>query len=192
MSGYQASPAALTDAAKGVADALAELGSIGAVGADSGRGVSGLALGESAVGHPGLASALGEFCYRWEWGVRGLVQAGKKIADRLNETGTAYQKAEHGVVGALKRAANDLVGDPRADSAHAQDASWEELARSQTPDYSAESWQRAGSHMADTWNAEGRDVAENSLPGVLARTLHGENPLQGPLDDVKGLKEIAD
>lgn len=189
--GFATAPAALTDAAKGIEDTLAELRSMGTVGsAAAGRGITRLALGGGGVGHERLATALGDFCVRWEWGVRGLVQAGQKIVDGLNATGAAYQKVENGATGLLKRVAFDLTGNPMADSAPAARGEWADVLPP-APDHSPESYARAGEHMAATWEETGRDLAENSLPGMVDRALHGGNPFAGLVADVEGLSEIG-
>lgn len=189
--GFATAPAALTDAAKGIEDTLAELRSMGTVGsAAAGRGITRLALGGGGVGHERLATVLGDFCVRWEWGVRGLVQSGQKIVDGLNATGAAYQKVENGTAGLLKRAIFDISGNPMADSAQAARGEWADAVLP-PPDFSPESFVRAGEHMGTTWEETGRDLAENSLPGMVDKAVQGENPFSGLVADVEGLSEIG-
>ncbi|MCX9193516.1 hypothetical protein C3Y87_19395 [Carbonactinospora thermoautotrophica] len=91
---------ALEAAAKGIDDAVAALADIGVKQtADAGRGVELLAVSRADMGHDGLASALGEFCDRWEWGVRSLVREGMAIRQSLLDTRDAYQRVEDTVGG---------------------------------------------------------------------------------------------
>lgn len=189
--GYRASPAALTEAAAGIEDALTELRSIDSVGeAQVGRGTSHLVLGVAAVGHTGLAEALAGFCTTWEWGVRDLVQAGTRIVDGLNGTATSYQKAERAVEDVLRRVVSDSTADPRADPGTAATRSWEQLLAPQHPDHGG--WQQTADRAGATWTDTAHDVWENSAPGMIERALNGENPVQGQLDDLQGLSEIGD
>ena len=79
--GYGVDPNALRATAKGIDDAIAELKTLGVDGsAGMGRGFSGLALRGMQVGPGGLQQAFEQFCERWPWGVRTLVQDGNQIA----------------------------------------------------------------------------------------------------------------
>lgn len=189
--GFATAPGALTEAAKGIEDTLAELRTLGSVGsAEAGRGITLLAVDGGGAGHNGVATALGDFCVRWEWGVRGLVQSGQKIVDGLNATGEAYQKVENGAAGLLKRAVFSLGGNPMADSAPAAERDWADVLPP-PPDLSPESFARAADNMGATWEETGRDLAENSLPGMVDRALHGGDPFSGLAADVEGLSEIG-
>lgn len=166
--GYVVTPTALADAARGVDAVLERLRSLGlGVGrAEAGRGVQALALRTGPVGHAGLGEAFGTFCSRWEWGVRALVQGGREMAAGLSAAGAAYAEADQG--GMFQRILPG--GDATADR----------------------SWAEVGRSVAGTWTAVWRDAAENSGPGMVARALNGDVPVQGQLDDVARLSEIAD
>ncbi len=188
-SGYQAAPAAMSDAADGIDGLVAELGSLTTVGrAGAGRGVAGLELGPDEFGHDELAAAFATFCGRWEWGVRALVQSGTELADGLRESLRAYQDAEGEVGSTFSRLLSDVVGDPRADPEQAAHRTPEEILRGATPDRSAESWSRAGESIADTWSGVGSDVLATG-EDRLRRLVAGENPYAPELD---ALNEIVE
>jgi hypothetical protein len=189
--GFTAAPMAITEAAKGIEDTIAELRTLGTVGtAATGRGITTLAMGVSALGHDGVASALADFCVCWDWGVRGLVRSGQRVVDGLNETGVAYQTAENDAASLAKRVMFDLVGDPMGSSEAASAAPWDEILPSF--DRSPESFARSTLHIATTWQETGQDVVDNSTVGSIGRALRGENPLAGQIADVAGLAEIGD
>ncbi|MFC4951231.1 hypothetical protein [Pseudonocardia sp. GCM10023141] len=190
--GFRTAPEALTEAALGIQDALAELGEVGTVGmAAAGRGITQLALDEATLGDAAVVGAFNGFCERWDWGVRGLVQAGQKIVDGLNDSGVAYLQAENGAAGLMKRALFDLSGNPMGDSAAASTLNWED-ALTTGPDYSAQSFADAGDHIGSTWSSTVADAGNAAVPGMISRALNGENPLQPMVDDIHGLAEIGD
>jgi hypothetical protein len=168
--GYQVTPAALAEAARGVEDVLGELRSlgVGAGRAEAGRGVWALAARTGPSGPPGPGAAFEAFCSRWEWGVRALVRAGREMAEGLAAAGVAYAGADHDHGGLFQRILSG--GDVAADRP----------------------WADVGRSVSETWSAVGRDVAENSGPGMLVRALEGDDPLQGHLDDVARLHEIVE
>ena len=164
--GYEVTPAALADAARGVEDVLGELRALG-VGmgrAEAGRGVAVLVAGTGPPGHAGLAAAFVSFCSRWEWGVRALVQAGREMAGGLDAAAAAYAGVDRDQGEALRRI---LPG---------AEPSWADVARS----------------AVDAWTGVGRDAIANSGPGLLQRALDGADPLRGLLDDLAGLHEIVE
>ncbi len=164
--GYEVTPAALAEAARGVEDVLGELRSLGiGVGrAEVGRGVEVLVAGTGPVGHAGLGGAFAAFCSRWEWGVRALVQAGREMADGLDAAAAAYAGVD--------RHQGELLERIRPGA----EPSWRDVAGS----------------VVDTWTAVGQDVSAHSVPGALARALDGADPVQGLLDDLAGLHEIVE
>lgn len=167
--GFDAQTRALTAAAKGIddlLDAMTELG--GKYAAGQGRGLDGLRMDPDDVGNTGVAEALGGFVERWQWGIRTLVQQGRTIAQKLHETGIAYQHSDTTAGGLLRRAAEDLGGNPHADPATAQDKSWSEVMRDTNgrilhPDYSSESFHHLSEEAGKTWDAEAKDVANHYL-----------------------------
>lgn len=170
--GYGLEPAALQETAQGIEEAITELKAVGfAEGAEAGRGFSELELSGLEAGHAGLQGAFAQFCERWEWGVRTLVQDGNQIAARLGLAAGRYHDMEEYAVGLLKDVAVDLGGNPHLSDEQAEQQSWQQLAAGARPDYSAGSWDKAGQQMAAQWKAEGRDLAEGPLG--LGKTAAG-------------------
>jgi hypothetical protein len=191
--GMNAVPSAMTEAARGIKDAVAELRSVSGVGESAaGRGLTQLAylLGRSATGHDGLSQTLVDFFARWEWGLRSLVQKADGISDKLAAGGAEYQQAENSVVGLLKKVTFDAVGDPHADPAAAAGMSWDQLA-APSVDVSPESFRGAADHAGEVWSSTIADAATNTAPGMITRALSGEDPLAGLKKDVEGLSEIV-
>jgi len=157
--------------------------------AEVGRGFSGLALRGLQVGHQGLQSAFSTFCDRWSWGVRALVQDGNEVAQRLGLSAGLYHDMEQYAIGTFKDVANAAVGDPHASDQQVENQSWSQMMQKDNPDYSGQSWQKAGQNMANTWKQEGRDVAEGPMginkaiadaTGQGQRFSQAENQVFGP------------
>ncbi|MBR7678056.1 hypothetical protein KDA82_34765, partial [Streptomyces daliensis] len=70
---------------KGLKKAIGELKESGSSATSSlqGAGFEELSLTHMEAGHPGLAGDFEDFCERWEWGVRALVQNANGLAQRL-------------------------------------------------------------------------------------------------------------
>ena len=170
--GYGLDPAALRETADGINEAITELKALGfAEGAEAGRGFSELELSGLEVGHAGLQGAFEQFCERWEWGVRTLVQDGNQIASRLGLAAGRYHDMEQYAVGLLKDVAVDVAGNPHLSDEQVEGQSVQQLIAGERPDYSAESWDKAGQQMAAQWKAEGRDLSEGPL-GVAKTTAN--------------------
>jgi hypothetical protein len=162
--GYGLEPAALQETAQGINAAITELKAIGVDEAgESGRGFSELSLSGLEIGHDGLQGAFDAFCERWAWGVRTLVQDGNEMANRLGLAAGRYHDMEQYAVGLLKDVVSDVGGDPHKSDDQVEQESWQQLAADSRPDYSAASWDKAGSQMAAQWKAEGRDLAEGPM-----------------------------
>lgn len=66
-----------------------------------------------SFGHEGLASAISEFCDRWNIGVENLASDGSEVSDRLNRCVKRYQATEIATQIHLQRAAQDAgVSEP--------------------------------------------------------------------------------
>jgi hypothetical protein len=164
VAGYDVTQQALALAAKGINDTIAELKTLGMdEEAEIGRGFSSLALRGMQVGHQGLEQAFGQFCERWSWGVRTLVQDASQIAASLGLSAGAYYDAEQYAQGTLKDVVSDTAGNPHLADAQVEKQSWSQLVNAQVPDYSGESFKQAGQDMEQTWKAEGRDVLEGPM-----------------------------
>ncbi|MBV8993466.1 MAG: hypothetical protein JO287_07135 [Pseudonocardiales bacterium] len=162
--GFAAQTDAFTETAKGIDELLDALASIGTpMKAATGEGVGALHITANQVGHAGFAQALDTFFTRWGTGIRSLVQVDRTIANGLAQTGIQYRHADATAEGILKRAAYDLLGDPRGDSTQAQTESWQQVAADTSgrivhPDYSGDSFHDFAQQAGHTWEAEGHEV----------------------------------
>ncbi|MGP3981414.1 hypothetical protein [Streptomyces sp. KR80] len=167
--GFEADPDALAQVAKGIDAALAELKELGMVGSASmGRGFSEIALSGLEVGHQGLTSVLGEFCDRWEWGVRGLMAEGNQFAKELGLAAGVYHENEEYVSGTVKVAGNAMFGNPHATEEETTARSWGEIwdsGHGSDADYSAESFQRSAANTQAGWDAALADDDEDGVQG---------------------------
>ena len=172
--GFTVDRAALAQAAQGINGTISDLGQLGFTEeANAGRGFSGLALSGMQAGDTGLASAFSDFCDRWSWGVRTLVQTGNQIAARLHLSAGNYYNAEQSIIGSLKGLVSATVGDPEKSQAAAAQGSWSQaVSQGPAPDsFSGQAWQQAGGHIAHIAAATGHEVASD--PGGVARLLAG-------------------
>jgi hypothetical protein len=196
MGGFGVDPDALAETAKGISDAINGLKSLGIdESAEVGRGFSNLALTGEQAGHPDAQSGLEEFCQRWSWGVRTLVQDGNQFAAMLHLSAGAYHDMEDYALGTLKDIAVDLGGDPHAQDEQVEKQSWGQIARSDIPDYSAKSFDQAGHEIAGQWKAEGRDMFEGQYgmnkeiadaAGVGQQFSQAEDAIFGPAPQQDG------
>ena len=193
--GYAADPAALAQAAKGINGTITELRDLGIVGTgDVGRGFSQLAMSGMDVGHDGLKDAFDEFCTRWSWGVRTLVQDGNEIAVRLGLNAGKYALMEEYAEDTMKGLFADVAGDPRMSDEDASKQSWSQLMDQTTStDYSPESFTGAADRMGDSWADTARDTVEtrsNPLSGLedVQQALGGgdDQPAPGTTGTSKG------
>lgn len=169
-------PQALVDAARGIDTVIGELADLGTAGSgQAGRGFSLLSLSGLQVGHTGLKEEFDEFCDRWSWGVRALVQDGQRLSEGLAlNAGTMHHIDEH-VATVFRGVAVDLAGDPRLSDDEAEARSWGDLADSAADaDWSQDSFTDAYDESTQTWD----DVLGD--PGPL-----------GPLGGVPGLASSA-
>ncbi len=170
VDGFTVDRKALQETAQGINDTISELGILGFdEEADVGRGFGGLALSGLQVGYEGLQSSFGEFCSRWSWGIRTLVQDGNQIAQRLGLTAGAYNNAEQNVIASLKDVVVATAGDPHMSDAQAAAGSWSQDAAqvtgAQTPDGNMTP-QQAEKVIAAQWKAESHDVVESKGGGL--------------------------
>lgn len=97
--GFSVDLEALQGAAEGVTDTLNTMAT---------KKVKDIDPARSAFGHDGLASAVGDFCDRWEIGVEHLCTDGNEIVDRLNWSMQAYTHVEN----TLAHAFNGILSEP--------------------------------------------------------------------------------
>jgi hypothetical protein len=112
--GLSVDRSALRDTAQGIDHTIGALKGLGFdEEAGVGRGFSGLALSGSQMGHAGVQQALSDFCNRWSWGMRSLVQDGNQFASRLGITAGVYADTEDNLTD-VARAALDALAGPEA------------------------------------------------------------------------------
>lgn len=166
MADYGVDPQALKLAEKGINEAIDEMQSIGVAGlAESGRGFSELALSGMEAGNGGLQTVFEEFCERWAWGVRSLVQEGSAIAGKLGLAAGFYHEQEQYVNGLLKTTVSAAMGNPHLTEEQVEGKSWGEVwadnpyTQVTNPDFSAESAAKSGENIKNAW----KDVAEDKM-----------------------------
>jgi hypothetical protein len=168
--GYAVDRAALAETAQGLNGVIRQLKGLGlSETGDVGRGFSGLALSGLQAGHGDVASAFGNFCDRWSWGVRTLVQDGNEFARRLGLAAGLYNDVENQLTGAIKDLVVASVGDPYMTDDQAASASWSQdaalLTGEQTPGGSMTP-QQGLQAMRQQWEGVGQTAM--STPDVKA------------------------
>jgi hypothetical protein len=169
VSGFSVDPADLAAAARGIETVIGELSSLGIdalAGGQQGRGFDQLSLTGMQLGSASLRDVLDDYCNRWQWGVRALVQDAQAIAQALDLAAGTNLAVDQHVMESLKVLGASAFADPRAGEQEVMDASWRDLASGATSsDYSVESFASAYDESKETWTAVGSNVAENP-PGV--------------------------
>lgn len=169
----KASVAKFTQGVGATIDQLGELG--GATGSVMGKGFSELAMTGMEAGHHGLSVDFEDFCERWEWGVRALVRDAGEIANRLGlAAGTQWENDQY-VAGSLKVGANALFGgNPHASEEEIAKQGWGDILTPDYlhPDYSPESFEKAGQDMSQTWKDTGRSVLTEGQGGLESQMLN--------------------
>ncbi|MFJ6760303.1 hypothetical protein ACIQNK_35450 [Streptomyces sp. NPDC091273] len=126
----EVSPAAVKNFQDGLRKAIAELRESGdAAGASQGAGFSDLSMTGMEAGHMGLSADFEDFCERWEWGVRSLVQNASTLAGNLGiAAGTVWEEEQY-LQGAFKVVANAAYGNPHASEDEIEKKSWDDIWR---------------------------------------------------------------
>ncbi|WP_051969989.1 hypothetical protein [Kitasatospora azatica] len=200
---YQVDPNALSNTAKGIGDAIAELKKLGISEAgEVGRGFSNVSLTGMQLGNPGLQGALDGFCERWSWGVRRLVHDGNDIALRLGLSAGMYYDQEQYASGALKDVVNAAMGNPNLTQEQVEAQSWDTTLKDNqftqigNADYSASSFDKAMLNSAATWDAEGADIIASDPKAQAVAALTGTTDAnkaeqQRLLEESKRLRAMA-
>ncbi|GAA2412943.1 hypothetical protein GCM10010420_48000 [Streptomyces glaucosporus] len=161
---------------KGLNDAIGELKSVSgsATGSLQGAGFGEMSLTNMEAGHSGLAKDFEDFCERWEWGVRALVQDANGLAARLGLAAGMLHSEEQYWEGTFKIAANSLAGNPHLSEDEVTGKEWGELISLENykPDYSAESLLRSREEMLQTWRDTGRSLATEGVGGFQASLMN--------------------
>ncbi|MEU5833256.1 hypothetical protein ABZ820_06140 [Streptomyces diacarni] len=150
---------------KGAIDELKESGG-GATDALQGSGFEELSLTGMEMGHHGLSVDFEDFCEKWEWGVRALVQNANALAQKLGlSAGMAYEEDQY-AAGALKVGLNSLTGNPHATEEEVVQQGWGDIVTPDAPDYSGESWEKAGHDIKQDWQDTGRELTTKGRGGM--------------------------
>ncbi|MFD6372280.1 hypothetical protein ACFWGM_35370, partial [Streptomyces roseolus] len=161
---------------QGIRNAVGELKEIGTgTGAVLGKGFSELAMTGMEAGHHGLSTDFEDFCERWEWGVRAQVQDANAIAAKLGLAAGVLWEEDQYVESSLKFGANAIAGgSPYASEEDIAKQGWGDVLTPDAldPDWSGESWQRAGDDMAQTWKDTGRSLLTEGQGGERSRILN--------------------
>ncbi|MFV8129082.1 hypothetical protein [Streptomyces syringium] len=148
--------------AKGLTDALSELGELSPMGgAAAGRGFEDIALTGLELGHTGLAAQFKEFCERWEWGVRTLVQDGNEFARRVGLSAGTYYEQDKYAEGTMKVAGAAFGANPNLKDEDVENMSWDEIKANgnfANVDYSGKSFEKAWDHGKETWDGVTKDM----------------------------------
>ncbi|MEV4926237.1 hypothetical protein [Streptomyces roseoverticillatus] len=176
--GLAADSAALDNIAKGINEAIGELKSLGTPGeAAVGRGFGELALSGVELGHEGLAAAFKTFCNRWDWGVRALVHDGSQFAERVGLAAGYYHEQDVYIRDSFKVGVNAAMGNPHLLEEDVEKKSMREILADnpvndfRNPDYSAESFRKAGENSRQVWANTLRDASTGAANGF------GKGPL---------------
>ncbi|MFC9243139.1 hypothetical protein ACFT7S_03550 [Streptomyces sp. NPDC057136] len=168
-------PASVQQITAGLRAAVAELKEIGTgTGAVLGKGLSDLSMTGMEAGHHGLAVDFEDFCERWEWGVRALVQDANAIAAKLGLAAGMVWEEDQYVQGTMKVVANAAVGNPHASEDEIVKQNWGDVLTPDylSPDYSAESFQRAADEAGQTWKDTGRALVTEGNGGRQSEMMN--------------------
>ncbi|MGW4701134.1 hypothetical protein [Streptomyces sp. NPDC004285] len=162
--------AALTEIAKGIDLAHAELKDLGMTGqAATGRGFSGLALSGMELGHGGLTAEFETFCDRWEWGVRALSMRGNGFAQAVGLSAGSFAEQEQYIKDSIKIGVNSLNGNPHLSEDEVKGMRWDTV-RDQhmwdNADWSRDSFSEAHEEVKQTWRNTGYDVMDAELDSM--------------------------
>ncbi|MGY0057661.1 hypothetical protein ACWY4P_14040 [Streptomyces sp. LZ34] len=172
---------ALQDITKGLRAAISELKDIGsATDAVMGSGFDELSLTSMEAGHNGLAKDFEDFCERWEWGVRGLIQDANKLAKKVGLAAGMQWEEDRYIDGTFKVVANSVAGNPHLSEEEVTQKGWGELFSGETwrPDYSKESYEKAGEQIQGTWQATGDEISHKSSIAEYAVPPEQQTPEQ--------------
>ncbi|MEJ8636270.1 MULTISPECIES: hypothetical protein [Streptomyces] len=160
---------------KGLRAAVSELRDVGTgSGSVLGKGFSDMSMTGMEAGHHGLSVDFEDYCERWEWGVRALVQDANTIASKLGLAAGLLWEEDQYVQGAFKIAVNSAVGNPHASEDDIVKQNWGDVFTPDylNPDYSAESFQKTRDEAAQTWKDTGRALLTEGNGGRQSSMLN--------------------
>lgn len=191
--GYNVTETALAQTAKGLNGVIHELQSMGQeAAADVGRGFSNLKLTGMQTGHDGLTSAFGDFCDRWEWGVRTIVQDADQIAQRLGLAAGTYYEMDQYAKKTLKVVVASGIGNPNLTEEQEENMSWKQVVSDNPvndflhPDFSPKSAKQALDDMGQTWKDTAHDMSQNQLAETAATLTNTKDEYNQGLEDFYG------
>lgn len=168
--GYQVDPEALQRITKGIDQAMDELKTQGFdVEANLGRGFDDLELSGLEVGDGSLRQVFADFCERWGWGVRSLMQDANDFAEGLGLSAGLYHEQEQYVSGTLKNVWTAAAGNPNLTAEQAEQRSWyqtfEDNSYSQAanPDYSMGSFVEGDREVEAAWGQTAEDLDTSTV-----------------------------
>ncbi|MFF4740318.1 hypothetical protein ACFY2W_31195 [Streptomyces sp. NPDC001262] len=173
MSGdLEANKEALDGITRGINATIGELKSIGTPGeAAVGRGFSELSLSGLESGHEGLTSALDDFCDRWEWGIRALLQDANAFAERVHLSAGYYHEVDSYLSGTMKVVANAGMGNPHLSEEQVGNMSWGQVAsdnaftQARDADFSAGSVKQQAQNAERVWSRTADDLMDSAETG---------------------------
>ncbi|MFC8091305.1 hypothetical protein [Streptomyces sp. NPDC057301] len=123
--GYRVDPEALERITRGINLAIDELKELGFdIEAAQGRGFDDLELAGLEVGDANLRQVFADFCERWSWGVRSLMQDANGFAQRLNLSAGLYHEQEQYVSNTVKTVWTAAAGNPYLSEEEVEQRSW--------------------------------------------------------------------
>ncbi|MEU9181821.1 hypothetical protein AB0C90_34305 [Streptomyces sp. NPDC048550] len=170
----EVSPQAVAAVQTGLRAAISELRESGdAAGASQGAGFENLSMTAMETGHGTLSKDFEDFCERWEWGVRSLIQNASTLAGNLGiAAGTVWEEDQY-VQGAFKVAVNAAWGNPHASEDEIEQKAWDDIITTDVykPDYSAESFEKSAQDIKKTWSDTKNTVTSTGKIGSLKDLL---------------------
>ncbi|MFF3691153.1 hypothetical protein OHS70_04255 [Streptomyces sp. NBC_00390] len=160
---------------EGLRAAVSELREVGTgTGSVLGKGFSDMAMTGMEAGHHGLSVDFEDCCERWEWGVRALIQDANTIAAKLGLAAGLIWEEDQYVEGTFKIAVNAAVGNPHASEDEIVNQNWGDVFTPDylDPDWSPESFERAGDEAAQTWKDTGRALMTEGTGGQRTSALN--------------------
>ncbi|WP_299529972.1 hypothetical protein [uncultured Streptomyces sp.] len=168
-------PVSVQQITSGLRAAVAELKEFGTgTGAVLGKGLSDLSMTGMEAGHHGLSVDFEDFCERWEWGVRALVQDANAIAAKLGLAAGIVWEEDQYVQGTLKIVVNAGVGNPHASEDEIVKQDWGDVLTPDylSPDYSRESFERTADEAGQTWKDTGRALLTEGNGGRQSEMMN--------------------
>ncbi|WP_067651605.1 hypothetical protein [Nocardia harenae] len=183
MTTVQADPVALQQTAQGITGMIGVLTDLGIKEtAASGRGFSLLTMAPLEAGSAEVQESFENYCSRWSWGVRSLVQAGNEIAVALGLAAGRYHMMESKTSDMFKTMWTHTMGNPHLTRDEIEQRSWEETLADNpvnqvlNADYSRESFEDAAVTVDRNWR-----VVQEVGPQAAANLSVLGNPLLVPV-----------